>query len=150
MHAGNRCWQIITSRPRGTVNQQTRWTRKIQRKAFLFENSSSQLISRTWSTCARTFLWKSELRFGRRRFKSGDKNGSTVFMLTSAKKQQRSILRTEKYGDLTTAEHKILNEGRESRNSHRYAVVVQVLATQWNPCKTKTSQETEKNSRKFP
>ena len=26
----------------------------------------------------------------------------------------------------------------------------QVLATQWNPCQTKTSQETEKNSRKFP
>ena len=36
MHAGNRCWQIMTSRPRWTVNQQTRWTRKIQRKAFLF------------------------------------------------------------------------------------------------------------------
>ena len=29
-----RCWQIMTNRPRGTVNQQTRWTRKIQSKAF--------------------------------------------------------------------------------------------------------------------
>ena len=56
------------------------------------------------------------------------------------KNQKRSIQRTEKYGDLTTAEHKILNEGRESRNNHRYGVVVQVLATQWNPCQTKTSQ----------
>ena len=45
------------------------------------------------------------------------------------KNQKRSILRTEKYGDLTTTEHTILNEGRESRDNHRYAVVVQVLAT---------------------
>ena len=66
------------------------------------------------------------------------------------KNQKRSILRAERYGDLITAEHKVLNEGRESRNNHRYAVVVQVLATQWNLCKTKTSQETEKNLRKFP
>ena len=58
------------------------------------------------------------------------KNGSTVFMLTSSKNQKRSVLRAEKYGDLTPAEHKVLNGGRESRNNHRYAVVVQVLATQ--------------------
>ena len=51
--------------------------------------------------------------------------------------------------DLITAEHKIFNEGRESRNNHWHAVVVQVLATQWNPCQTKTAQETEKNVRKF-
>ena len=66
------------------------------------------------------------------------------------KNQKRSFLQTEKYGDLIKAEHKVLNEGRESRNNHRYAAVVQVLATQWNPCQTKTSQETEKNLRKFP
>ena len=65
------------------------------------------------------------------------------------KNQKRSILRTEKYGDLTTTECKVLNEGRESRNNHRHAVVVQDLATQWNPCQTKTSQETEKNLRKL-
>ena len=65
------------------------------------------------------------------------------------KNRKRSILRAEKYGDLITAEHKVFNEGRESRNNHRYAAVVQVLATLWNPCQTKTSQETEKNSRKF-
>ena len=65
------------------------------------------------------------------------------------KNQKISILRSEKYSDLTTAEHKILSEGCESRNNHRYAAVVQVLATHWNPCQTKTSQETEKNSRKF-
>ena len=65
------------------------------------------------------------------------------------KNHKKSILRAETYGDLITAEHKVLNEGRESRNNHRYAVVVQVLATQWNPCRTKTSQETEKNLRKL-
>ena len=65
------------------------------------------------------------------------------------KNQKRSILRTEKYGDLTTVEYKIPSEGCEPRNNHRYAVVVQVLATQWNPCQTKTSQETEKNLQKF-
>ena len=47
------------------------------------------------------------------------------------------------FGDLMTADHKVLSEGCESRNNHRYAVVVQDLATQWiqsHPCKTKTSQ----------
>ena len=48
------------------------------------------------------------------------------------KNQKRSILRSEKYGDLTTAEHKILNEGRESRNNHRYAVVVQKSVSNQN------------------
>ena len=37
----------------------------------------------------------------------------------------------------------------ESRNNHQYAVVIQVLAVQWNPWQTKTSQETENNFRKF-
>ena len=52
--------------------------------------------------------------------------------------------KTENVGDLITADLKILSEESESRNNHRYAVVVQDLTTQWlqsNPCKTKTSQE---------
>ena len=52
--------------------------------------------------------------------------------------------RAEHFGDLITADHKILSEGSESRNNHRYAAVEQDLATQWlqsYPCKTKTSQE---------
>ena len=51
-----------------------------------------------------------------------------------------SIPRAEKFGELVTADHKVLSEGSESRNNHRYAVVVQDLATQWIqscPCKTK-------------
>ena len=58
----------------------------------------------------------------------------------------------EKFGDLMTAYHKVLSEGCESRNHHRYAVVAQDLATQWiqsYPCKTKTSQEMQKSLQKF-
>ena len=59
--------------------------------------------------------------------------------------------RAENFCDLITADHKVLNEEGESRNNHRYAVVIQDLATQWiqsYPCKAKTSQETEKGLRK--
>ena len=42
----------------------------------------------------------------------------------------RVVRRAENYGDLITAGHKVLREGCESRNNHRYAVVVQDLATQ--------------------
>ena len=54
----------------------------------------------------------------------------------------RVVPRAEKFGDLITADHKVLSEGCESRNNHRCAVVVQDLATKWiqsYPCKTKTS-----------
>ena len=62
------------------------------------------------------------------------------------------VPKAENFGDLTTADHKVLSEGSESRNNHRYAVVVQDLATQWlqsYPCKTKTSQETQKSPMKL-
>ena len=57
-----------------------------------------------------------------------------------------AVPRAENFGDLITADHKVLSEGCESRNNHRYAIVVQDLATQWiqsYPCKTKTCQETQ-------
>ena len=41
------------------------------------------------------------------------------------------VPRAEHFGDLITADHKVLSEGCESRNNHRYTVVVQDLATQW-------------------
>ena len=44
-----------------------------------------------------------------------------------------AVLRAEKFGDLITADHKVLSENCESRNNHRYAVVVQDLATQMDP-----------------
>ena len=37
----------------------------------------------------------------------------------------------ENFGDLITADHKVPSDKCESRNNHRYAVVVQDLATQW-------------------
>ena len=63
------------------------------------------------------------------------------------------VPRAENVSDLITADHKVLNEGRASRHNRRYAVVVQDLAKQWiqsYSCKTKTSQETEKNLTKVP
>ena len=65
-----------------------------------------------------------------------------------------AVSRAENLGDLTTADYKVLSDNRESRNNHRFAVVVQDLrlATQWiqaYPCKTKTSQETQRTLQKF-
>ena len=63
-----------------------------------------------------------------------------------------AIARAENFAYLITADHKVLSEGCESRNNHRYAVVVQDLATQWIqsfPLKTQTSQQTEKSLQKF-
>ena len=63
-----------------------------------------------------------------------------------------AVPRAEIFGDLITADHKVLSEGCESRNNHRYAVGVQDLATQWiqsYPCKTKTSQESQRSLQKF-
>ena len=63
-----------------------------------------------------------------------------------------AVPRAENFGDLITADHKVLSESCESRNSHRFAVVVQDLATQWiqsYPCKTKTSQDTPRSLQKF-
>ena len=63
-----------------------------------------------------------------------------------------AVLRAENFGDLITADHKVLSDNCESRNNHRYAVVVQDLATQWiqaYPCKTKISQENQRSLQKF-
>ena len=63
-----------------------------------------------------------------------------------------AVPRAEIFGDLMTADHKVLSKSCESRNNHRYAIVVQDLATQWihaYPCKTKTSQETQRSLQKF-
>ena len=63
-----------------------------------------------------------------------------------------AVPRAENIGDLITTDHKVLSENCESRNNHRYAIVVQDLATQWiqsYPCKTKTSQETQRSLQKF-
>ena len=63
-----------------------------------------------------------------------------------------AVPRVEKFGDLITADHKALSDNCESRNNHRYAVVLQDLVTQWiqaYPYKTTTSQETQRSLQKF-
>ena len=47
------------------------------------------------------------------------------------RRTDEAVLRAEKFGDLITADRKVFNQGGESRNNHRFAVVVQDLATQW-------------------
>ena len=62
------------------------------------------------------------------------------------------VPRAENLGDLITADQKVFSESCESRNNHRYAVVVQDLPTQWiqaYPRKNKTSQETLRSLQKF-
>ncbi len=41
--------------------------------------------------------------------------------------------RAEHFGDLITADHKVLSENCESRNNHRYAVVVQDFGNPVDP-----------------
>ena len=68
------------------------------------------------------------------------------------KRTGAAIPRAENCGDLITSDHKVLSAGCESRNNHRYAVVVQDLATQWiqsSSCETKSSQETQKSLQKL-
>ena len=68
------------------------------------------------------------------------------------KRNGEAVPRAEIFGDLITADHKVLSDSCESRNNHRYAVVVQDLATQWiqaYPCKNKTSQETQRSLQKY-
>ena len=68
------------------------------------------------------------------------------------KRTDDAVPRIENFGDLITADHEVLNEDGDSRNNQRHAVVGQDLATQRiqsYPCKTNTSQETQRSSRKF-
>ena len=170
----DRSWQAFHGKPWTSIQKcfQTIRTRKIQRKAFLFGCSPSQLIWRTWRCMCPHIPLKERTQIRKVRLqKWRHNNGSTAFILTSPKDRNcdvclrskiarvpcrrgdnGSIPWAEKFGDLITAEHKIVNEGSESRNNHRFAVVVQDLATQWIQsylCETKTSQETGNNLRKF-
>ena len=79
---------------------------------------------------------------------------NTKIKRSSCRRRAGTVVpRAENFGDLISADHKVLSEGSESRNNHRYAVVVLDLATQClqsYPCKTKTSQETQKSLQKIP
>ena len=47
------------------------------------------------------------------------------------RRKGEAVPRADNFGDLITADHKVLSDNCESRNNHRYAVAVQDLATQW-------------------
>ena len=79
-------------------------------------------------------------------------NGPKLQGLHAEDAMATSYPRAEKFGDLITADHKVLSDNCKSRNNHRYAVVVQDLATQWiqaYPCKNTASQETQRSLQKF-
>ena len=66
------------------------------------------------------------------------------------RRNSEAARRAEKFGDLVTADQKLLNEEGASRSNHRYAVMMQDLATDWIQsylCKTKILQGTKKNAR---
>ena len=56
----------------------------------------------------------------------------TKITRTSCRRRAGTVVpRAENVGDLITADHKVLSEVSESRNNHRYAIVVQDMATHW-------------------
>ena len=64
-----------------------------------------------------------------------------------------AVPRAAKFGDLITADHTVLSDNCESRNNHRYAVVVQDLATQWiqaYPCKKRNFTRNPQKLAKVP
>ena len=158
--------------PRKPKQKQKEMTGKMKTtvcKIFLSGWRSSQIIWRTLNWMHPHAVLRTQIRNVLRKW---DQNqGSTVFLLTFLKDRNcevclrtkmtrapcrgrtgEALLRAEKIGDLMTADHKVFNEGCASRDNHRYAVVVQDLATQWiqsYPCKTKTSQETQRSLQKF-
>ena len=54
------------------------------------------------------------------------------------RRKGEAVPRADNFGDLITADHKVLSDNCESRNNHRYAVV-----------ENKTSQETQRSLQKF-
>ena len=60
-----------------------------------------------------------------------------------------AVPRAVNFGDLITADHKVLSDTCESRNNHRYAVVVQDLATQMDPGVSAQKQNFTRNPEKL-
>ena len=58
-------------------------------------------------------------------------NGPKVQELRAEDAKAKPYLELHNFGDLITADHKVQSDNCESRNNHRYAVVVQDLTTQW-------------------
>ena len=153
MHAGNRCWQIMTSRQRGTVNQQTRRTRKIQRKAFLFGCSPSESIQVTWRhMCSHIPLQeRSQIRKATlQKWRHKKRKHSVHGYFRKKKKQKRSFCEQKKVWWLDNSRAR--NPQRRTGISEQSSPI-RCRSTSsrhsMKPCQTKTSQETEKDLRKL-
>ena len=75
-----------------------------------------------------------------------------ITMAPCRRRNGEAVLRVVNFGDLITADHKVLSDNCESRNNHRYAVVIQDLATQWiqaYPCKNKLHKKPGEACKKF-
>ena len=127
-----------------------KWTTKLQHQAMhplaLLVNHLIRNLQEKWYRVRKVFSHTS------RRTETAKYAKAPKTRAICRKRTGNPVLRAEKIGDLITEDHKVLRDECESRNNHRYAVVVQDLATQSlqsYPCKTKNSQETERSSRKF-
>ena len=79
--------------------------------------------------------------------------GTKITRASCRRRNGGAVPRAENIGDLITADRKVLSENCESRNNHRYAVVVQDLATQWiqaYPCKNKNFTRNPEKPAKVP
>ena len=120
--------------------------RRIHRKVFLIGYSPSQLISRTWRcTCLYIHLKERiQIRMVMLQ-KWGYKNGSTVFLLTSAKTGR----------DLVHEQKRLVTWKQQSSKVNLGTITSSLpwckisLFSGYYPWKTQTSQETEKNLRKL-
>ena len=152
---------------RDTSHELPGWLQEL-RDNLVDESSSTEPLEKPRARKSRHFQFLSWISNGVREQKWNRVRVSTVYFRTFRRTQiaisclktkttkascRRRIgtvgPRAEKFSNLLiTADHKVLSEECELRNNHRYAVVVQGLATQWiqpYTCKSKSSQETEKN-----
>ena len=136
MHEGNRCWQIMTSRPRVTVNQQTRWTRKIQRKAFptRLQPSTDDLEEMEAHVLAHSSE-RVNSDSKENASKSGDRKTEAQCSCYLPQKTKRDLFCEQKrYGDITTT------VARSSAKDVNLETITDTLSwykffvTQWNPC----------------
>ena len=139
------------------------WLQKVQRKSCGWKGSWSQRLTRpffSWSILGahiqETRIWvklSAHTPFLKKRnYEICQRTKITRAPWGRLKKNDGAVPRAVKFGDLITADHKVLSDNCESRNNHRYAIVVQDLATQWiqaSPCKNKISQETQRSLQKF-
>ena len=132
----------------------SRMAARIERKSYGWQSSWKQRLTRqffSW-TIFRAYACE-KCGFGWTQCLYSLPKRPNLRNLPEDQNHKRPVYFVQKiFGDLITADHKVLSEGCESQNNHRYAVLVQDLATQWiqaYPCKNKTSQETQRSLQKF-